>query len=116
MVSDITPLSRNGVISFTVQLAEDNHPRLRSGLKADVYVMNAIKEDVLRVANAAYYSGGRGEYELFVVNGDKLVRRRVQLGESNFEFVEILGGLQEGDEVVVSDMGDFIGKDRIKLK
>ena len=36
MVSDVTPLSRNGVISFTVQLDEDNHSRLRSGLKVDV--------------------------------------------------------------------------------
>ncbi|MDR2496034.1 MAG: efflux RND transporter periplasmic adaptor subunit [Tannerellaceae bacterium] len=116
MVSDVTPLSRNGVISFTVQLAEDNHPRLRSGLKADVHVINSIREDVLRVANASYYNGGRGEYELFVVSGDRLVRRKVQLGESNFEFVEVLGGLQAGDEVVVSDMADFSGRDQLKLK
>ncbi|MDR1201744.1 MAG: HlyD family efflux transporter periplasmic adaptor subunit, partial [Tannerellaceae bacterium] len=31
VVSDVTPLSKNGVISFTVQLEEDNHRRLRSG-------------------------------------------------------------------------------------
>jgi HlyD family secretion protein len=115
-VSDVTPLSRNGVISFTVQLAEDNHPRLRSGLKADVYIINSIKEDALRVANASYYNGGRGEYDLFVVSGDRLVRRRVLLGESNFEFVEVLGGLREGDEVVVSDMADFSGRDQLKLR
>ena len=65
-VSDVTPLSKNGVISFTVQLEEDNHKRLRSGLKTDVYVMNAVKDDVLRIANSSYYVG-KGEYELFVV-------------------------------------------------
>ena len=64
-VSDVTPLSKNGVISFTVQLEEDNHKRLRSGLKTDVYVMNAVKDDVLRIANSSYYVG-KGEYELFV--------------------------------------------------
>ena len=26
IVANVTPLSRNGVISFTVQLADDNHP------------------------------------------------------------------------------------------
>ena len=31
--------------------------RLRSGLKTDVYVMNAVKEGVLRLANASYYVG-----------------------------------------------------------
>ena len=68
-VSSVTPLSKNGVISFTVQLNEDNNRRLRSGLKTDVYVMNAVKEDVMRIANASYYVG-RGEYELFVRNSD----------------------------------------------
>ncbi len=43
-VSSVTPLSKNGVISFIVQLNEDNNKRLRSGLKTDVYVMNAVKE------------------------------------------------------------------------
>lgn len=105
-VSDVTPLSKNGVISFTVQLEEDNHRRLRSGLKTDVYVMNAVKDDVLRIANSSYYVG-KGEYELFVVNGDQLLKRKVQLGDSNFEYVEVISGLQEGDEVVVSDMNAY---------
>ena len=85
-ISDVTPLSKNGVISFTVQLEEDNHKRLRSGLKTDVYVMNAVKDDVLRIANSSYYVG-KGEYELFVVNGNQLLKRKVQLGDSNFEYV-----------------------------
>lgn len=114
-VSDVTPLSRNGVISFTVQLDEDNHSRLRSGLKVDVYVMDAVKDDVLRIANAAYYVG-KGEYELFVVNGGQLEKRKVQLGESNYEYVEVVSGLQEGDEVVISDMSSYKNKHKLKLK
>ena len=105
-VSDVTPLSKNGVISFTVQLEEDNHRRLRSGLKTDVYVMNAVKDDVMRIANASYYVG-KGEYDLFVVNGDQLLKRKVQLGDSNYEYVEVISGLQPGDQVVVSDMACF---------
>ena len=114
-VSDVTPLSKNGVISFTVQLEEDNHRRLRSGLKTDVYVMNAVKDDVLRIANSSYYVG-KGEYELFVVNGDQLLKRKVQLGDSNFEYVEVISGLQEGDEVVVSDMNAYKDKNKLKIE
>lgn len=91
-VSSVTPLSKNGVISFIVQLNEDNNKRLRSGLKTDVYVMNAVKEGVLRLANASYYVG-RGEYELFVQDSkDEIVKRKVQLGDSNFEYVEVVSG------------------------
>lgn len=115
IVSDVTPLSKNGVISFTVQLEEDNHRRLRSGLKTDVYVMNAVKDDVMRIANASYYVG-KGEYELFVVSGDQLLKRKVQLGDSNYEYVEVVSGLQPGDEVVVSDMSGYKDKNKLKVK
>lgn len=115
-VSSVTPLSKNGVISFTVQLEDDSHRRLRSGLKTDVYVMNAVKEDVLRVANASYYVG-RGEYDLFVrTSDDELTKRKVQLGDSNFEYVEVVSGLQPGDRVVVSDMSQYKNKNKLKLK
>ena len=115
-VSSVTPLSKNGVISFSVQLKEDNHRRLRSGLKTDVYVMNAVKEDVMRIANGSFYVG-RGEYELFVCDSDsELVKRKVQLGDSNFEYVEVLSGLRPGDRVVVSDMNSYKNKNKLKLK
>ena len=114
-VSEVTPLSKNGVISFTVQLEEDNHKRLRSGLKTDVYVMNAVKDDVLRIANSSYYVG-KGEYELFVVNGNQLLKRKVQLGDSNFEYVEVVSGLQEGDQVIVSDMNAYKDKNKLKIE
>jgi len=115
-VSSVTPLSKNGVISFSVQLKEDNNKRLRSGLKTDVYVMNAVKEDVLRIANASYYVG-RGEYDLFVMTSDdEIVKRKVQLGDSNFEFVEVVSGLNPGDKVVVSDMNNYKNKNKLKVK
>lgn len=115
MVSDVTPLSKNGVIAFTVQLDDDSHKRLRSGLKTDVYVMNAVKDDVLRIQNSSYYVG-KGEYELFVVNGDQLLKRKVQLGDSNFEYVEVVSGLEPGDEVIVSDMTNYKEKSKLKIK
>ena len=116
VVSSVTPLSKNGVISFSVQLENDSHKRLRSGLKTDVYVMNAVKEDVMRIANASYYVG-RGDYELFVLDSeDELVKRKVKLGDSNFEFVEVVSGLQPGDRVVISDMSNYKNKNKLKVK
>lgn len=115
-VSNVTPLSKNGVISFTVQLEDDSNRRLRSGLKTDVYVMNAVKEDVLRISNSSYYVG-RGDYQLFVVDGsDELVKRKVRLGDSNFEYVEVVSGLQPGDRVVISDMSQYKNKNKLKLR
>lgn len=78
--------------------------------------MNAVKEDVMRIANASYYVG-RGEYELFVMTAeDEIVKRKVQLGDSNFEYAEVVSGLQPGDRVVVSDMSQYKNKTKLKLK
>lgn len=115
-ISSVTPLSKNGVISFSVQLTDDSNRRLRSGLKTDVYVMSAIKEDVMRIANASYYQG-RGEYEMWVLTGEKEIeKRKVQLGDSNFEYVEVTGGLKTDDQVVVSDMSSYRNKNKLKVK
>ncbi|MBO5000188.1 MAG: HlyD family efflux transporter periplasmic adaptor subunit [Bacteroidaceae bacterium] len=115
-ISSVTPLSKNGVISFTVQLTNDSHKRLRSGLKTDVYVMNAVKEDVMRIANASYYVG-RGDYELFVLDSEnEIVKRKVKLGDSNFEYVEVVSGLQPGDQVVISDMSNYKNKNKLKVE
>lgn len=117
VISNVTPLSQNGVIDFTVQLKEDNAPSFRSGLKTNVYVMSTVKENVLRIANGSYYSNNPDEYELFVLDGsNKLVKRKVQLGDSNFEYVEVLGGLHQGDKVVVSDMSNYKDKKKLRIE
>lgn len=115
-VSNVTPLSRNGVMAFTVRLDDDSNKRLRSGLKTDVYVMCDVIEDVVRITNGPFYTGP-GEYELFVLDGDdELLRRKVTLGDSNFEYVEVKSGLQSGDRVVISDMKEFKTKKRLRIK
>ena len=114
VVSNVTPLSKNGVIQFTVQLDDPDNARLRSGLRTDVYVMNAVKEDVLRIDNGPYYSGP-GTYELFVLNGNTLEKRKVRLGESNYQYVEVISGLEPGDRAVVSDMSRYRDKNKLKV-
>jgi len=116
IVSSVTPLSKNGVISFTVQLKDDNNGVLRSGLNTDIYVINSVKNDVMRIANSAYYTGP-GDYNLFVSDGKgEIVKRKVKLGEAGFDYVEVISGLKPGDRVVVSDMNEYKDKGKLKIK
>lgn len=115
-ISNVTPLSNNGVITFTIELEQDDYPRLRSGLKTDVYVMCDVHDDVIRIANGPYYRGP-GIYDLFVRTSDSDVeKRKVKLGDSNYEFVEVLEGVKPGEEVVTADMSEYRDKNRLKLR
>ena len=114
-INTVTPLSQNGVVTFTVVMDNPSHPKLRSGLKVEVFVITSIKEDVLRLRNGSYYTGA-GKYTLFIYkDAHTLVPRQVQLGECNYDYVEVLDGLSEGDSVVVSDMQKFKGKEKIRI-
>jgi len=114
-ISTVTPLSQNGVITFTVSMDNPSHPKLRSGLKVEVFVITSIKEDVLRIRNGSYYTGA-GDYTLFIFkDANTLVPRTVRLGECNYDYVEVISGLEEGDSVVVSDMQKFKGKEKIRI-
>jgi len=116
MISNVTPMSRNGVIAFSVQLDDDANKRLRSGLKTDVYVMSNVMDDVMRIPNASYYTGP-GAYELWVQTADnELTRRTVRLGQSNYRYVEVQDGLKPGDKVVTSDMSEFKTDKVLKIK
>ena len=114
-VNHVVPTSKDGTIDFTVQLEKTDDKTLRSGLKVDVHVIYGVKDKVLRIANDAYYVG-EGKYDLFVLKGDHLERREVVLGESNWDYVEVISGLQVGDKVVVSDMSAYKNKKELKLK
>ena len=115
-IGAVSPKSTNGSIQFEVRLTHDSHKKLRPGLRTDVYIMNSIHDDVLRIRNASYYVGA-GTYNLFVRNeNNELIRRKVILGDSNFDHVEVVEGLAEGEKVVISDVAEFSYKEKIKLK
>lgn len=114
-INTVTPLSQDGVITFTVLMDNPSHPKLRSGLKAEVFVITNIKEDVLRIRNGSYYTGA-GNYTLFIYKDEHtLVPRTIQLGDCNYDYVEVISGLEEGDSVVVSDMQRYKGKEKIRI-
>lgn len=118
IVSDLSPVSRSGVISFTVQPVDDSNPILRSGVRADVYVKTNVIDDAVRIPNGPYYSAGPGAYKLFVINDDAtaLELRDVTLGQANYEFVEVLAGLAPGEKVVTSDMSPYKSKSILKIR
>ena len=114
-INTVTPLSQDGVITFTVLMDNPSHPKLRSGLKAEVFVITSIKEDILRIRNGSYYTGA-GDYTLFIYKDEHtLVPRTVHLGDCNYDYVEVISGLEEGDSVVVSDMQRYKGKEKIRI-
>ena len=80
-----------------------DHPeqagKLLVGYSADVEVILAVREDVVRVPTAALREGGR----VLVAGADgRLVERQLKTGLANWEFTEVVDGLTAGERVVTS--------------
>ena len=72
--------------------------RLLVGYSADVEVILESRRDVLRVPTSALQQGGR----VLVLDGGRLVERKVKTGVANWEHTEITEGLAAGDQAVTS--------------
>jgi HlyD family secretion protein len=69
------------------------------GYSADVEIVLDTRKDVLRVPTAALLEGGR----VLVLGADgMLAERKLKTGIANWEYTEVLEGLQAGDRVVTS--------------
>lgn len=74
--------------------------KLLVGYSADVEIILAGRDKVLRVPTSAIQEGGR----VLLLNPDsgKLEERRIKSGLSNWEYTEISEGLQAGERIVTS--------------
>lgn len=114
-ISTLNPQAKNSMMDFTVRLDNPSDKLLRPGLKVEVYVMTAEKPNVLLIKSGPYYQGA-GKYKLFVMEGDRLVSRDVELGDANYDYVEVRSGIKQGEEVVVSNNEKFKGKNTIRIR
>jgi HlyD family secretion protein len=73
--------------------------RLLVGYSANVEVVLAVRDGVVRVPTAGLLEGGR----VLMIGADgRLVERKLKTGLANWEFTEVVDGLQAGDRIVTS--------------
>ncbi len=113
-VAAVNPTVVNGVITVAIALNEASRPGLRSNLRVDVEIVTARKPQTLRVRRGPFATG-EGTQDVFVVRGDRAVKQKATFGLSSVDFFEITDGLHSGDEVVISDMRDYLRLSAIRL-
>jgi hypothetical protein len=59
---------------------------------------------------------GEGVRDVFVIRGDVALKTSAKFGVAGEDHYEVLQGLVEGDEVVISDMTDYMHVKELKLR
>lgn len=114
-VAAVEPSVQGGAVSFRVALEDASDAALRPNLRVDVEVLTEQRAGVLRLARGPGLTG-LGVQDVFVVEGGEALRRSVRLGVASYEHIEVVEGLQEGEEVLVSDTSAFGTARRLRLR
>jgi HlyD family secretion protein len=115
VISRINPTVNNGVITMVVSLEDKSNALLRSNLRVDVLVATERRDSALRIKKGPFVNGD-GLRDVFVIRGDVAIKTQARFGIASFDHYEVLQGLIEGDEVIISDMTDFMHVKEVKLK
>ena len=115
-VVNISPMASNGLVNFVVVPDEASHPGLRSGLRVYVFVQYGVHDNALRLPYGPIFKDGTGNYDVWVIEGDKATKRKITVGEMSYRYVEVRSGLKPGERVILSDMSAYRNKESVKLK
>ncbi len=115
-VTRIDPAVQNGTVTVDVALEGALPKGARPDLSVDGTITLERLEDVLYVGRPV---NGQAESKLsvFKVTGDGRGASRVpvELGRASVSSIEVVSGLQTGDQIILSDMSQWDAHDRIKL-
>ena len=114
-VTNINPSVQNGVVSFDVAIDQKANLQLRPNMKVEVFLITATQNNVMRVKNGTAFKGGVTQ-EIFVLENGKAVRKTVNIGASNFDYIQIKDGVKQGDVVIISDMKEYKDQPEIEVK
>lgn len=110
----------NGAV--TVEIALDEVPRsfITGGTvlpQIDATIDIEKIGDVLHIGRPAN-STGNSSFSIFKIasDGNEAERVTIKLGRVSVNTIEVLEGLKEGDQVILSDMSSYNNADRIRLK
>lgn len=114
-VVGIAPEVLRGEVTARLQFEGAVPTGLRQGQRLSAEIVLDRREGVVMVRRGSFLEelGGR---QIYVVTGDRATRRRISVGMTNMESVEIREGLQPGERVIVSgsaELGD-VGEALIK--
>jgi HlyD family secretion protein len=114
-VGNIKPIANDEKIDFDVFLDENKHPRLIPNQKVEIRIVTQQAPNVLRLKRGNLINKNKKQY-VYVLDKDKAVRRRIETGLSDMEYIQVLSGLQEGEKVIISASVAFRHMKEINIK
>jgi len=101
--------------SYSLELEVPNKDRkLKPGMKAQILLTEDQDQVVVTVPTLSVVREGGTTY-VFVMTGDTVEKRKVELGRLNETYQEVLSGVKEGEQLVTSGQHQLRDKEKVQL-
>jgi HlyD family secretion protein len=114
VVSGVSPEVIAGQVTARLRFVGDKPSGLRQSQRISVRIFIDRRENVL-IVDRGYFLDQEGAGYVYLVHGNVAERRPVRLGAASVTKVEVLDGLDVGDQVVVAGTDAFNGEQRVIL-
>jgi RND family efflux transporter MFP subunit len=120
LVDEVSPVLESASRTLRIRLrfargpAEPVDPRVRAGMFATVSLVTNSRVDVPLIPRGAVINT-YGSWIVFTVRDNRAERREISLGLENEEFVEVAGGLDEGELVVTAGQNFLSDGDPVRV-
>jgi HlyD family secretion protein len=116
-VSRIDPAAREGTVEIDASLIGPLPPSARPDLSVDGTIELERLPDVLKVGRPAFGQAFQ-TVKMFVLtpDGTEALHRTVKLGANSVSTIQILEGVREGEQVIISDTSQYDSYDRIRIR
>ena len=114
VVSGVSPEVVAGQVTARLRFGAEKPAGLRQSQRLSVRIFIDRRDNVLMVDRGSFVDQEGGGFA-YVVHGNVAERTPVQLGAASIAKVEILSGLQVGDQIVISGTDAFNGAKRVIL-
>ncbi|MBT3385150.1 MAG: HlyD family efflux transporter periplasmic adaptor subunit [Prolixibacteraceae bacterium] len=115
LIGNITPMVENKKIQFNVHLKESSHPKLIANQNVQILIINNQKENSLRINKLPSFEKGK-KHNVFVIEGDKAVKREITFGIIGNDYCEILSGLNDGDVIISEGINAYRHLNEIEIQ
>jgi HlyD family secretion protein len=113
-VTAISPEVFEGQVVGRIRFTQVDLVGLRQNQRVTARVLIESKENVLKVKRGAFVESGGGRIA-YVVNNQSATKRSIQLGVRSLGEVEVLSGLEQGDEIIISSTSQFNASELISI-
>ncbi|AQX05225.1 HlyD family efflux transporter periplasmic adaptor subunit [Elizabethkingia meningoseptica] len=106
IVSKVLPEVVQGQFSAELNFVDEKPESLKIGMTFGVKLKLSADTQSLMIPKGSFFKDTNGKW-IFVVEKGKAVRRNISLGRENPLYYEVLTGLKEGEQVIISDYSDY---------